>query len=271
MKVVLFCGGFGLRMRDGDENTPKPMARVGYRPILWHLMKYYAHYGHKDFILCLGYKADAIKEYFINYQEHVTNDFVLSNGGQMELLSRDIQDWTITFVDTGLHANIGERLMAVRPHLEGEERFLANYADGCTALPLPDIIEFSREKDKIATFVSVKPTQSFHVVRTEPGGRVTRIEDATDSGMRINGGYFVFKQELFDYMEAGEELVLEPFDRLMAADELYAYEYDGFWACMDTFKEKQLLNDMYKQGRAPWAVWEQPSLSSVESEVLAHA
>lgn len=256
MKVVLFCGGFGLRMRDESENTPKPMAQVGYRPILWHIMKYYAYYGHKDFILCLGYKADVIKDYFINYKEHVTNDFVLSNGHQMELLSHDIQDWTVTFVDTGLHANIGERLMAVRSYLKGEERFLANYADGCTSLPLPEIIDFSEKKDMVGTFVSVKPTQSFHVVRTKPDGRVASIEDATGSGMRINGGYFVFKQEIFDYMRPGEELVLQPFDRLMEDDELYAYPYEGFWACMDTFKEKQMLNDMYRNGDAPWAVWE---------------
>src|SRR5574341_155527 len=131
MKVVLFCGGLGMRLREYSEAVPKPMVPVGYRPIVWHLMRYYAHYGHKDFILCLGYKADAIKNYFLQYDETVSNDFVLSQGGgKVELLGSDISDWKITFVDTGLTTNIGQRLRAVEKHLKDEEVFLANYADG---------------------------------------------------------------------------------------------------------------------------------------------
>src|SRR5215470_8642056 len=141
MKVVLFCGGLGMRIREAGENVPKPMITIGYRPILWHVMKYYAHHGHKDFILCLGYKADTVKNYFLNYNECTSNDFVLSQGGKnMKLFNSDIQDWRITFVDTGMTSNIGQRLKAVEKHLEGEEMFLANYTDGLSDLPLPEYI-----------------------------------------------------------------------------------------------------------------------------------
>src|SRR5262249_46660265 len=142
MKVVLFCGGLGMRLREHSESIPKPMVPIGYRPILWHVMKYYAHYGHKDFILCLGYKADAIKHYFVNYDEAVSNDFVLSNGGRkLHLLNSDIHDWKITFVDTGLQSNIGQRLKQVERYIGEVEVFLANYSDGLTDLPLPKMIE----------------------------------------------------------------------------------------------------------------------------------
>ena len=142
MKVVLFCGGLGTRIREYPEPVPKPMITIGYRPILWHVMKYYAHYGHKDFILCLGYKADAVKNYFLNYDECVSNNFVLSNGGKkLRLMNSDIHDWNITLVDTGISSNIGQRLKAVEPYLEGESMFLANYSDGLTDLPLPEYID----------------------------------------------------------------------------------------------------------------------------------
>src|SRR3954454_5426031 len=168
MKVVLFCGGQGLRLRDYSENTPKPMVPIGYRPILWHLMKYYAHYGHKDFILCLGHKADVIKDYFLHYDECVTNDFVLRGGKRdPQLLSTDIDSWSITFVDTGIESNIGQRLMRVREHLAGEERVLANYRHNLCDIDLPTLIDHHRQSDKVASFVSVSPSQSFHVVRSD--------------------------------------------------------------------------------------------------------
>ena len=256
MKVVLFCGGLGTRLREFSSNIPKPMVNIGYRPILWHVMKYYAHYGHKDFILCLGYKADAIKNYFLNYDECVSNDFTLLKGGkQIQLVSSDIEDWKITFVDTGLHSNIGQRFKAVEEYLEGEEVFLANYSDGLTDLHLPDLIEDFYKHNKIASFLCVKPSQSFHLVSSEENGCVNDIQDIRQAGIRINGGFFVFNKEIFKYMEAGEELVLEPFQRLIQLRQLFAYNYDGFWGCMDTFKEQQQLDDMYTQGKAPWVVW----------------
>jgi glucose-1-phosphate cytidylyltransferase len=256
MKVVLFCGGLGLRLREYSESTPKPLVPVGYRPILWHVMRYYAHFGHKDFILCLGYKGDSIKQYFLKYDETISNDFVMSEGGRkVDLLASDIQDWKITFVDTGLNSNIGMRLKAVQPLLEGEEMFLGNYSDGVSDLPLPAMIDDFRRHDAVASFVGVTPTQSFHLVRVEDGGRVKSIQHVKDVGMRINGGFFVFRKQIFDWMRPGEELVQEPFQRLAAAGKLHAYPYDGFWACMDTFKDRQLLEDLYSHGQVPWEVW----------------
>jgi glucose-1-phosphate cytidylyltransferase len=260
MKVVLFCGGLGMRLRDYSEAIPKPLIPVGYRPILWHVMRYYAHFGHKDFILCLGYKADSIKQYFLKYDETISNDFVLSEGGRkIDLLASDIHDWKITFVDTGLNANIGMRLKAVEPFLKGEEMFLANYSDGVSDLPLPAMIEVFRRQDAVACFAGVAPTQSFHLVSVEDGGRVRSIQHVKNVGMRVNGGFFVFRRQIFDWMKAGEELVEAPFQRLAAAGKLLAYPYDGFWACLDTFKDKQLLEDLYSRGQVPWEVWKQNS------------
>jgi glucose-1-phosphate cytidylyltransferase len=238
------------------------MVPVGYRPILWHVMRYYAHFGHKDFILCLGYKADAIKQYFIKYEETLSNDFVMSEGGRkVELLRSDIQDWNITFVDTGLSSNIGMRLKAVQPFLQGEEMFLANYSDGLTDMSLPDEIEYFRQRrDAVACFAGVAPTQSVHLVTVQEGGKVKSVRHIKDVGMRVNGGFFVFRQEIFDWMQAGEELVEQPFHRLAEVGKLLAYPYDGFWACMDTFKDKQLLEDMYMRGSVPWEVWKAPAV-----------
>jgi glucose-1-phosphate cytidylyltransferase len=258
MKVVLFCGGLGMRLREFSDAIPKPMVPLGYRPILWHVMRYYAHHGHKEFILCLGYKADVIKRYFLEYDETVSNDFVMESGGKkLELLGSDIQDWRITFVDTGLNSNIGTRLRIVREHLEGEEMFLANYSDGVSDLPLPAMIEQFRKLDAVGSFIGVVPTQSFHLVRLDEGGRVKNIQHVRDVGMRVNGGFFVFRPSIFEWMRPGEELVEEPFRRLAEAGKLVAYPYDGFWACMDTFKDKMLLEDLYSRGKVPWEVWKQ--------------
>lgn len=259
MKVVLFCGGLGLRLREYSENIPKPMVNIGYRPILWHVMRYYAYYGHKDFILCLGYKADVVKQYFLNYDECVSNNFVLSGGGkELRLLNRDIDDWRIAFVDTGVASNIGQRLKAVEEHLQGEEVFLANYTDGVTDLPLSQYIEYFLERRKIASFISVTPTHSFHVVSLKHD-IVTEIRHITRSPIRMNGGYFIFRKEIFNYIKDGEELVEEPFERLINEEQLIAYPHHGFWASMDTFKDKQQLDEMYARGNAPWEVWKSAS------------
>jgi len=256
MKVVLFCGGLGTRLRDQSGEIPKPMVKIGYRPILWHVMKYYAHYGHKDFILCLGYRADAIKEFFLHYNEWVTNDFTLTNGGKEIFLQQsDISDWRITCVDTGINSNIGQRLKAVEKYLDGEEYFLANYSDGLSDLPLPEMIGAFKKSGQVGSFLCVKPSQSFSVVTLTDADRVEKIEFVKDTNFIINGGYFVFKKELFEYMKEGEELVCEPFERLIAENKLMGYKYDKFWHCMDTFKEQKELNEMYEKGNAPWEVW----------------
>ncbi len=257
MKVVLFCGGLGMRIRDA-EDVPKPMVHIGYRPILWHVMKYYAHFGHKDFILCLGYRADVIKNYFLNYNECESNDFILSAGGKrLELVSSDIQDWQITFADTGVHSNIGQRLKAVEKYLVGEEEFLANYSDGLTDVPLPAQLEDFHRHDKVASFLCVRPNVSYHMVSLQEGnGSLVSDIRAINSGtLRINGGFFVFKRRIFDYIYPKEELVREPFQRLIEEKQLIGYPYDGFWASMDTFKDKQQLENLYGAGAAPWEVW----------------
>src|SRR5262245_949579 len=238
MKVVLFCGGLGMRIREAGESVPKPMVTIGYRPILWHVMKYYAHYGHKDFILCLGYRGDVVKDYFLHYSECLSNDFVLSEGGKkLELMGSDIQDWKITFVETGRTANIGQRLKAVERLVAGEREFLANYSDGLTDLSLPVQLEHFRRSHAVASFLSVKPPISYHLVSAGRDGRVTAIEDIQQTSIRINGGFFVFRREIFESIRDGEELVREPFQRLVRSNALVAYEHDGFWMSMDTFKD----------------------------------
>lgn len=259
MKIVLFCGGLGMRLRDYSDRIPKPLIDIGYRPILWHVMKYYAHYGHRDFILCLGYGGDAIKNYFLNYSECVSNDFVLSQGGKnLQLLNSDIHDWKITFADTGITSTIGQRLKAVEKYLAGEEVFLANYSDGLTDAPLPAQIDQFQRHGKVASFLCVKPHLSYHFVSTDKHGLVESISDVSQSRLRINGGYFIFKKDIFNYIHDGEELLSEPFQRLTKERNLAAHKYDGFWVTMDTFKDKQMLDDLYSRGNAPWEVWKQP-------------
>jgi glucose-1-phosphate cytidylyltransferase len=256
MKVVLFCGGLGMRIKEYSEIIPKPMINIGYRPILWYVMKYYAHFGHKEFILCLGYKADIIKQYFLNYNEYLSNDFTLTNGGKdIALASSDIQDWKITFVDTGLHANIGMRLKAVQKYVQNEEYFLANYTDGLSDFPLPAIIDTVKAQKKTGIFVSTRPGFTFHIVSANGDGSVTDIKDVSKSEIWLNAGCFVFRPTIFDYLGPGEELVQEPFQRLIAKKELITYKHEGFFLGMDTFKEKQLLDDMYARGETPWEVW----------------
>jgi glucose-1-phosphate cytidylyltransferase len=257
MKVVLFCGGLGTRLREHSETIPKPMVEIGYRPIIWHLMRYYAHFGHKDFILCLGYMGNYIKNYFLNYNECLSNNFTLSKGGKsIQLHNSDIEDWTISFVDTGLNSNIGQRLVSVKPYLEGESVFLANYADGLSDLDLNAYLDHFHKHDKIASFLAVQPSQSFHVISLNENSLVQTIEPVGNSDLWINGGFFALKQEIFDYIQNGEELVLEPFQRLIQQKQLIAYQNLGFWACMDTLKEKMTFDEMYAKGKTPWAIWE---------------
>lgn len=258
MKVVLFCGGYGLRMRDYSEALPKPMVPIGNRPIIWHLMKYYAYHGHKEFILCLGYKSHVFKEFFLNYNECLSNDFVLSEGGQkIELLRRDIEDWRITFVETGLESNIGERLRAVRPFLGDDPMFLANYSDGLTDCPLDDVIGRLKGTDAVGAFMAARPSVSMHFVDVDKQGQVTGIRDVEEADLWVNAGYFAFRREIFDYLRPGEELVLEPFQRLIRERKLVAHPYTGFWRGCDTFKDLQTLEVAHNRGMAPWELWRQ--------------
>ena len=232
VKVVLFCGGQGLRLRGAVGSLPKPMVPVGGRPLLWHIMRYYAHFGHREFVVCVGHQAAAIRDYF----------------------ERTPHEWRIDYVDTGLGASIGERFYAVQEELAGEEVFLANYGDTVTDVSLPVLIEHQAASGKAASLLSVRPNYTFNVVSSE-GSRVTEFHDIAQSGIRVNGGYFVFRRDVFDYIEEGEDLPIM-FQRLIAADQLVAYPYDGFWAPMDTLKDKQRLESLVESGGSIWQVWE---------------
>ena len=256
MKVVLFCGGLGMRMREDSRSLPKPMMPIGSRPVLWHVMRYYAHFGHTEFVLCLGYGAQAVKDYFLDYKETASNDFVLTKGGvHVEMLGTDISDWTITFIDTGIDTAIGERLRRVRPYLEDDEFFLANYGDVLTDAPLNDHIDQFAATDAVAQFLSVSPQDSFHVVNLDEDGYVTGLVPVADMSMRINGGYFVLRQGIFDYLDDGDDLVMDGCIRAARDHRLRAVSYDGFWAPMDTLKERNALEHLYRHGISPWALW----------------
>lgn len=262
MKVVLFCGGLGMRMRDGVSNAPKPMAMIGERPMLWHVMRYYAHYGHTDFVLCLGYGAAAVKDFFLNYDETRSNDFVLESGAQrIELFKTDIADWRITFVDTGLHSPIGERLRRVRKFVADEPLFLANYADVFTDAPLPDMIERFAASTAVASLLAVPPQSSHHVVDIEENGLITSVTPVRDLRQWENGGYFVLRQEIFSYLGEGEDLVEDVLVRLVPQRRVLAYPYKGYWTPADTVKERAQLEEMYQRGQCPWMVWD-PERSS---------
>ncbi len=241
MKVVLFCGGLGLRIREASPLLPKPMVPIGGRPILWHIMRYYAHFGHREFILCLGYRGDVIRDYVEKLRSE--------SGGE----------WSITCVDSGLEANVGQRLKAVRGYVEEEEMFLANYADTLTDVPLPEVIERVATLEMTAGFVCARPAYTFHVVSIGENGLVTGLADIAKTDVWINGGYFVFRRAIFDSIGDGEDLVEEPLARLVQRRQLLAFPYEGFWLPMDTLKEKQTLDELAAAGTAPWEVWKLPS------------
>jgi len=255
MKVVIFCGGFGVRMGEDTRRIPKPMIDIGGRPILLHIMNYYAMWGHREFILCLGYKSEAIKTYFLSYNGALLNDFVLgrgANGTSLELLSRDFDEWQITFVDTGINATIAERLKTIEPYIGGDDAFLATYGDGLTDAALPSMIETFYERGKTALFLSVRPQFNAHLVSAGEDGTVFAVEEMSRSDLRINGGYFVFARAIFSAIEQGDELVEETFARLIADGELVAYRHEGFFGPMDTIKDRQRLEILHESGEAPW-------------------
>jgi glucose-1-phosphate cytidylyltransferase len=257
MKVVLFCGGLGMRMRDGITSGPKPMAMIGDRPLMWHVMRYYAHYGHNDFVLCLGYGASAVKDFFLNYDETRSNDFVLNGSGQqVELFKTDISDWRITFVDTGLNSAIGERLRRVRRFVENEPMFLANYADVFTDAPLPDMISRFEASDSVVSLLAVPPQSSHHVVDVGEDGMITQVTPVRDLRQWENGGYFVLRPEIFDHLHEGEDLVEDALPRLVPQRRVLAYPYKGYWSPADTVKERAQLEEMYNRGHCPWMVWD---------------
>jgi glucose-1-phosphate cytidylyltransferase len=229
------------------------MIPIGHKPILWHVMQYYSQYGHRDFILCLGYKANVVKDYFLNYKQAVNSDCTVSHfGKKVELLGEQPPDWRISLVDTGIWRNIGQRLVAVRHLVRDEEMFLANYSDGLTDAPLPEMINRFKTSGKIACFIAIHPPITFHLANFDENGIVRGMSASSESELWINGGYFIFRKEIFDYIQEGDELVEQPFKRLIDRGELMAYRYEGFWRAMDTLRDRQVLEEMVERGDIPW-------------------
>jgi glucose-1-phosphate cytidylyltransferase len=247
-----------MRLHPSTETIPKPLVPIGGRPLLLLLMKYYSFYGHKDFILCLGYRGDHIKKFFLDYDECLSGDFVLTNGSKKQkLFKSDIKDWRITFAETGLGSNIGQRLKMVQKYLDKEEVFLANYSDGLTDLCLPKMIDYFAKRDRIGCLLTVKPAVVFHSVLATRDNYIKSICQLNKTELRINGGFFIFKSQIFDNIKEGEDLVNEPFQRLIKKRELVAYKYDGFWASLDTYKDKQRLDEIASTGFSCWEIWNQ--------------
>jgi glucose-1-phosphate cytidylyltransferase len=257
MKVVILCGGLGTRLREETEFRPKPMVPVGERPILWHIMKIYAHYGFKEFILCLGYKGDVIKEFFRNYHWN-TSDVTLQLGARPQIKyhnQHDEEDWSVTLIDTGQNTQTGGRLKRVMPYIDGDT-FLLTYGDGLTNSNIADTVAFHKKSGKIVTLTAVRPASRFGDLAIQ-GDRVLEFnEKATRQANFINGGFFVMDKRIEDYL-TDDSCVLEQgaLNRLAKAGQIAAFEHDGFWQCMDTYREQQLLTEMWRQGKSPWKIW----------------
>ncbi len=260
MKVVILCGGQGTRIRDVADDIPKPMIPLGRYPILWHIMKYYSSWNHHDFILCLGYKGQVVKDFFLNYETH-TRDFTIDFSTSRGITFHDDHaesNWRITCADTGLKAMTGARVRSIRKYLGDEKEFFLTYGDGVGDVDLDRLLAFHRSHGRIMTVTGVRPPGRFGEIMCESGGKVTEFNEKPQaSGGRISGGFFVCRRELFDYLPDGDDLVfeVEPMRALVRAGQMMVYEHDGFWQPMDTARDFQLLNGLVAQGKAPWIRW----------------
>lgn len=256
MKVVLFCDGPRTGIREFSEGMPRCMDTIGYQPVLWHLMKYYAHYGHRDFVLCLGHKGEVIKDYFVKREIYISHDFVLS-GGYVNGLRRDSDEWNITFVDTGTASNTAQRLLAIKKYVEQEDFFLANYSDALTDVYLPDLIEKFKRQNKVAQIMVAKSSGNVHFATMDDDYKtVTRIHSLGHSKhLWVNAGFFVFSNRIFDFVDPTGELTEKTFPILSRTKQLAAYPHRGVFLSMDSFHERELLEKMYDSGHAPWQVW----------------
>jgi len=258
MKVVVLCGGLGTRLREETEFRPKPMVEIGGRPILWHIMKMYAHYGMREFILCLGYRGNMIKDYFLNY-EAMNNDFRISLGRQSHIEFMDAhqeQDFTVTLADTGLETMTGGRLQCVERYLNDEDTFLLTYGDGLSDVNIGELVKFHRSHGRLATVTSVPPISRFGVIETDAHGQVQRFREKPQANGLISAGFFVLNRRIFDYL-SGPQCILErePLERLASEGQLMAYRHNGFFFAMDTYREYQYLNELWASEKTPWKVW----------------
>jgi glucose-1-phosphate cytidylyltransferase len=260
MKTVILCGGKGERLREMTEAIPKPMIEIGARPILWHVMKIYAHYGLDDFVLCLGYKGEKIKEYFVVNEGWRTQDFVLRLGAAPEeriaYPAADQERWRITFADTGQETNTGGRLKAIERYIDADT-FCVSYGDDLWDIPVDEVVSFHRRHGRVATLTAVQPVSPYGVLDLGDDGQITRFREKPRLDHWINGGCFVFDRRVFDYLGENEVLEEQPFQRLAADGQIMAYRHDGFWASMNTFKEMQTLNALWRSNGlgARWKVW----------------
>ncbi|NBI62575.1 glucose-1-phosphate cytidylyltransferase [Clostridiales bacterium] len=258
MKVVILAGGFGTRISEESHLRPKPMIEIGEKPILWHIMKGYSHYGHNDFIICCGYKQHMIKEWFADYYLHnsdVTFDFTAEN--RMTVHNNVAEPWKVTLVDTGLNTMTGGRIKRVAPYV-GNEPFLMTYGDGVSDIPINELVEFHKSHGRLATISTVRVGQRFGIIEIEENGEISAFrEKAKMDGSAINGGFMVLESKIFDYLK-GDETIFEkePLERLAAEKQLVAFRHEGFWQCMDTQRDKVLLEELWEKGTAPWKVWE---------------
>lgn len=258
MKVVILAGGMGTRISEESHLKPKPMIEIGDAPILWHIMKYYSSYGFHDFIICCGYKGYAIKEYFADYYLHrsdITFDF--SDNNKMFIHNNVAEPWKVTLVDTGLHTMTGGRLKRVREYL-GDETFMMTYGDGLSDVDLSHLLRFHREHGKTATLTAIQPGGRYGVLDIDGEQTVRRFaEKAREDGGWINGGFMVLEPEIFSYIEGDKTfLEKEPLEKLAHDGELAAYRHEGFWKCMDTMRDKGMLEQLWETGQAPWKRWE---------------
>lgn len=256
MKVVILCGGRGTRLAAHNTSIPKPLIDVGGKPILWHVMKIYACQGFKDFILCLGYKGDEIRRYFLQYKEWEYYDLTLSRGNLLykQQNDNDVKQWNITFSDTGLDTNTGGRIKRIESYID-EDTFIATYADGLADIDISKLLQFHRQKGRIATIAIVKPILQFGLVELDGNSLVRRFKEKPQLAEWVNGGFFVFNREIFQYLGENDVLELEPLEKLASRKELAAYKLDSFWQCMDTYKDALLLNDLWGSPSCPWRRW----------------
>jgi glucose-1-phosphate cytidylyltransferase len=260
MKVVILCGGQGTRLREETEYRPKPMVDIGGRPIVWHIMKSYAHYGHSHFVLCLGYKGNVIKEYFLNY-EAMNSDITMTLGQLRAIAYHDQhheQEFNVTLADTGQNTMTGGRLNRVKRYVGKEDTFLLTYGDGLSNVDIGRVVEFHRRHGKKATLTTVRPTSRYGVIDLNGSDHVERFNEKPVLDSWINAGFFVFNRGVFDYLEGGDDCVLErtPLELLAADGQLMAYRHEGFFYAMDTYREYQYLNELWNSGAPPWKVWE---------------
>lgn len=257
MKVVILAGGFGTRISEESHLKPKPMIEIGERPILWHIMKIYSHYGFNDFVICLGYKGYCIKEYFAHYFLHesdITFDF--RNNSERIIHNHTAEPWMVTLVDTGIETMTGGRVKKTRPYI-GDEPFMLTYGDGVSDVNIKELVDYHKRHGKLATVTSTQPGGRFGALDLAAGNQVLGFQEKPKGdGAWINAGFFVFEPQVFDYIaDDGTVLEKEPLENLADAGELLAYRHDGFWQPMDTLRDKNLLEEMWKSGDAPWKVW----------------